>query len=213
MIRRIPLNRRTGLMAGGALLCLTATAAVVGNASIEHRVESRVAAAADCRIQPSGNVTASLDGTFAGLEALSGKADSVTVHASDVNRHGVDVDVDATLHDVKNNGTTQGGTATVTASYDKLTQYFNGKSNARDVTVGSDGTGLAFSTTTKQGVPVTIHATLKTTDDSLSVTPTDITLLGRTVPVDTVSRFSGSSGIADRLEPKTVKFKIGRAHV
>ncbi|MEU6284949.1 DUF2993 domain-containing protein [Streptomyces sp. NPDC047028] len=207
MIRRIPSSRRAGLLAGGTLLCLTATGVLVGNASVEHRVEQRVAAAAHCRMQPSGQVTASLDGTFAGLKALSGQADTVSVHATDVKRHEVALNVDATLHGVHSDGTTKGGTATVTAPYDQLTPYLaeHEGDGSRPLTVGSDGAGLALNTTTGRGLPVTVHTDLKTTGNSLTVTPTDVTVLGRDVPVTQVAAFPGSSGVADELAPKTVK--------
>ncbi|MGW6263469.1 LmeA family phospholipid-binding protein [Streptomyces sp. NPDC055085] len=203
MSSRKSLTNRRAVLAG-AVLCLTGIVVFVGNTTLETRTEERVAAVARCRLQPSGKVTASLAGPFAGIRALSGHVDSVTIHATEVRRHDMDLDVEAAVQDIDSDGTSGKGSVAVVAPYSQLAARFARQKDARSLTVGRDAQGLILSTTSEQGMPIKVHSSLQATDNSITVTPVDVTVFGRSIPVEKLSSFT-TSKMTDELKPRTVK--------
>ncbi|MET9888985.1 LmeA family phospholipid-binding protein [Streptomyces sp. NPDC006465] len=191
-------------------ICLTA--AVAGAATtdlvVERKVQRRVAETAECRLDATRGVQVDLDDTLAGLKALTGTVGAVHVSADGVRRQGTDMDVDVYLRDVSTAGATTGGTATATIAYGALdrTVEQNGADTATGMLkTGTDGTHLTLTGEVGEaGMPVTVVTSLSTTSHSLTITPENVRILGREVPVSTLSVFPGATGFADKLKPRTV---------
>ncbi|MCT9007688.1 DUF2993 domain-containing protein [Streptomyces sp. NPDC054766] len=190
-------------------ICLTA--AVVGAAAtdlvVERKVRNRVAEAAECRLGATRGVQVDLDDTLAGLEALTGTVGGVHVSAEGVRRQGTDMDVDVHLRDVSTGGATSGGTATATIAYGALDETVGaqGGADASGLKTGTDGTHLTLmGAAGSTGMPVTVVTNLSTTAHSLTITPADVQILGREVPVSALSALPGAAGFADKLKPRTI---------
>ncbi|MER5384614.1 LmeA family phospholipid-binding protein [Streptomyces sp. NPDC002688] len=192
-------------------ICLTA--AVAGAATtdlvVEHKVQRRVAETAECRLDATRGVQVDLDDTLAGLKALTGTVGGVHVSADGVRRQGTDMDVDVYLRDVSTAGATTGGTATATIAYDALDTTAAEQSGADTATgglkTGTDGTHLILTGKAGEaGMPATVVTSLSTTAHSLTITPENVRILGREVPVSTLSALPGATGFADKLKPRTV---------
>ncbi|WP_329361698.1 DUF2993 domain-containing protein [Streptomyces sp. NBC_00669] len=197
--RRKPLIVATAVVAGLAVL---ATAA---DLVLAHTARERIARAAGCKLKPTGPVSADLSGSLAGLRLLTGDVGTVHIRAEDVRRDGMDLSVAADLHEVTTKGTMSGGTATATISYDELGKRLNRK--AAGLRPESDGHGGLVLTGTLVGIPlpVTVHTSISTSKDAITVTPTDVDVLGRTLPVSQMTGGQGGSALAAKLAPRTVK--------
>lgn len=201
-LRRTPVLVTAGIAAALA-------GAVVADVAVEHTAQDRIARAAGCRLQARGPVTAELSGTFAGLRALTGQVGSVHLAAEGVRRADTDMDITADLYDVTRDGTISGGRATATIPYEALQKRLadseEAAGGAEGLTVGGDAKGLTLTGTVGGlGLPVTVHASTSTTATGLTITPTTVTVLGRELPIATVSGLPGAAGLAERLAPRTV---------
>lgn len=203
-------------------ICLTAAVAgaVTTDLVVEHKVRGRVARTAQCRLGVTGGVQVDLDDTLAGLKALTGRVGSVHVRADGVRRQGTDMDVDVYLRDVSTGGATAGGTATATIAYGALDRTAADKAAAEatagGLKTGTDGTHLTLTGTAGAGLPVTVVTRLSTTAHSLTITPADVRVLGREVPVSALSALPGAGRFADKLKPRTIdipKLPAGTAFV
>ncbi|WP_164404807.1 MULTISPECIES: LmeA family phospholipid-binding protein [unclassified Streptomyces] len=195
-IRRTPL-----ILAFGLCTVIVATAAA--DLTAGGTAQQRVARAVACRLMPTGPVTAQLTDTLAGLRVLTGNLGTVRITADGVHRGGTDMNVKAVLRDVTAHGATDGGSATATITYRTLRTRMGGA--AAGMTVGAEGTGLAFSgTPAGTGLPVTVHTTIATTSDSLTITPTSVSMFGRAIPVSALSSIPSASGLTQTLEPRTI---------
>lgn len=200
--------RRTPILVTAAI---AATLAAVCGADVvvEHTAQDRIARAAGCRLHARGPVTAELTGTFAGLRTLTGEVGSVRLSARGVRHADTDMNVEADLYGVTRDGGTGGGRATATIPYDALQKRLAEDSaateGASDMKVGGDAKGLTLTGTVGGlGLPVTVHASTSTTANSLTITPTTVTVLGRELPIATVSALPGTAGLSERLAPRTV---------
>ncbi|WP_424216531.1 hypothetical protein ACN20G_30835 (plasmid) [Streptomyces sp. BI20] len=199
---RLPRGRRAAV-AGGCALVLLAGTAVVVDTLVGDRIEERVTAAADCRLD-ARRVTVDL-GRAAGLRALTGDLGEVRVRAEGVRRGGTPVDVDATLRGVTSDGRTSGGTGRATVGYAALADRL--PPEARGMRLGGDGERLTLTGTTGAlGLPVTVTAAVSTAPHAVTVTPEQVTVLGRTLSVSAVSALRDLPGVGDlaaRLAPHT----------
>lgn len=188
----------------------TALAAVfVADTVVEQTARDRIARAAGCRLEARGPVTAELSGAFAGLRALTGQVGSVHLAARGVHRADTDMDIKADLYDVTRDGGMSGGRATATIPYEALQKRLadSGETAAgtEGLTVGGDAKGLTLTGTVGGlGLPITVHASTSATATGLTITPTTVTVLGRELPIATVSGLPGAAGLAERLAPRTV---------
>lgn len=200
-------RRRTSLLLTAALVATTAAAAAVTDATVAHAAGQRIARAAACRLKPSGRVDAGLDSALGGLTALTGSLGGVHIDATGVQRDHSDFDLHVALDNVTTSGSYSSGTATATVPFGSLQQRLG--SGHSGMTVGSDGSGLTLTGTAGQfGLPVVVHTALTTSADSLTVTPTTVTVMGRDVPVSTLESFSGTSSLTGRLAPHTVDLSL-----
>lgn len=72
--------------------------------------------------------------------------------------------------------------------------------------MGGDAKGLTLTGTVGGlGLPVTVHASTSTTAGGLTITPNTVTVLGRELPIATVSGLPGAGGLAEQLAPRTVE--------
>ncbi|SEG82463.1 Protein of unknown function [Actinacidiphila yanglinensis] len=197
--RRRPVLVATAAVAGLAVLAGTA------DLVLAHTARERIAHAASCQLAPAGRVSADLSGSLAGLRLLTGRVGAVHIQADDVRRDGLDLTVAADLRQVTTKGTMSGGTATATLSYDELGKRLN--RNGAGLRPESDGHGGLVLTGTLVGIPlpVTVHTGITTDTDSITITPTDVDVLGRTIPVPQMTSGKSGSALADKLAPRTVK--------
>ncbi|BBB02077.1 hypothetical protein RVR_9789 [Actinacidiphila reveromycinica] len=193
------------MVVAGSVVVGLAVLAATANLVLAHTARERIARAASCRLAPTGSVSADLSGSMAGLRLLTGQVGTVHIRAEDVERDGMALTVAADLHEVTTKGTMSGGTATATVSFDELGKRLDRK--GAGLRPESDGHGGLVLTGTLAGIPlpVTVHTSIRTGKDSVTVTPTDVDVLGRTIPVAQVTRGQGSSGLAAKLAPRTVK--------
>lgn len=202
--RRFVPRRRSVRVATAAV---TGLAVLAGTADLvlAHTARERIAHAASCQLAPAGRVSADLSGSLAGLRLLTGRVGSVHIQADDVRRDGLDLTVAADLRQVTTKGTMSGGTATATLSYDELGKRLN--RNGAGLRPESDGHGGLVLTGTLVGIPlpVTVHTGITTGADSITITPTDVDVLGRTIPVPQMTSGKSGSALADKLAPRTVK--------
>ncbi|MER5488092.1 DUF2993 domain-containing protein [Streptomyces sp. NPDC002812] len=201
-LRRTPVLVTAGITAALA-------GVFVADVVVEHTAQERIARAAGCRLQARGPVTAELSGTFAGLRALTGQVGSVHLAAEGVRRADTDMDIKADLYDVTRDGGMSGGRATATIPYEalqkRLAESGDAAAGAEGLTVGGDAKGLTLTGTVGGlGLPVTVHASTSATPTGVTITPTTVTVLGRELPIATVSGLPGASGLAERLAPRTV---------
>jgi hypothetical protein len=197
-LRRTPL-----LLTAGATAAAVALAGV-GDLLLERAARDRIESAAACRLRPSGPVSADLTGTLAGLRLLTGDVGTVRIAAPDVRRDGTSLSVAAVLHGVTTKGAIGGGTATATLSYDQVGSRLG--SGAAGLRPSSDGHGGLLLTGTLAGIPLplTVHARLSTAAGRLTVTPTDVSLLGQDLPVAGLAADRRTAALAARLRPHSV---------
>ncbi|WP_328302949.1 DUF2993 domain-containing protein [Streptomyces sp. NBC_00435] len=200
--------RRTPVLVTAGI-ATTLAAVFIADVVVEHTAQDRIARAAGCRLQARGPVTAELTGTFAGLRALTGQVGSVQLAAEGVHRADTDMDVRAELYDVTRDGGMSGGRATATIPYSSLQKRLadsgQDTGGAEGMKVGGDAKGLTLTGTVGGlGLPVTVHASTSTTATSLTITPTTVTVLGRELPIATLSGLPGAAGLTERLAPRTV---------
>jgi hypothetical protein len=192
------------VVAVAVVVALTVLAAGA-NLLLAHTARRRIAHAAMCSLRPTGPVEASLSGSLAGLRLLTGQVGSVHIEAQDVRRDGLELSVAADLHRVSTKGTTSGGTATATISYRELGKRLG--SGVAGLRPGADGHGGLLLTGTLAGIPlpVTVHTKITTGTDRLTVAPTDVTVLGRVIPMSELTGSQGNPALAAKLAPRTVK--------
>ncbi|MBS2533883.1 DUF2993 domain-containing protein [Catenulispora sp. NF23] len=200
-------RRRHVLLAAGTALTLTAATAV--DLAVEHTARHRIAQKVACRLHPSGGISADLTSPLAGLRTLTGDVGDVRVDARGVRNHNTDLDLHLNLRGVTTAGTVGSATASAVIGFDELQKHLTRpavttgpNSPTAPATLGDDGTDLAF-TQTLRGMPVTVVAALSTTPDSLTITPTELQVLGRSVPISALSP-TAASGLADKLKPRTI---------
>ncbi|MEZ0110126.1 hypothetical protein ABH920_004141 [Catenulispora sp. EB89] len=195
------LRRRSTVITAG-VVALALVVVLIANGVIKHVAEGRIAHLATCRLQATGPVHAALPGTFAGLGAVFGSVGDVHVQADGVPRDGVTAHVDAVLHDVTPGGATSGGTAIATTPYSAITQQLVQMSGLTDPTMAADGTTGLLITGSRAGLPVTVHATISTSPDSFTITPTTVRVLGRNVSVAGLQSIPLVKDLAHQLDPK-----------
>lgn len=198
--------RRRHKLVAAALAGAVTLGAVGTDLAIEHVADQRMARAISCRLKPAGPVRAQFLGPVAGLQALTGTLGTAQIDADGIHRADTDLDLRILLHDVTTKGAYSTGTATATIPYSSLQQRLSqGKSTA--LTLGSDNAGLTLTTTAGPlGLPVTIHTTLTVTPQSLTITPTTITLMGQQLPVTALAHFPNApAALTSRLTPHTIK--------
>ncbi|MGW5625299.1 LmeA family phospholipid-binding protein [Streptomyces olivaceus] len=199
------MNKRRITIAAISLTVLTATAATA-NAVIERKVEQRVGGMVACRFDAAKHVAVDLDQPLAGLQAVTGHIGEVNVSADGVRRQGMELDIDAQLHDVSTSGTSSGGTAVATIAYSELGKKLPDANGG--MTPGTDGARLTLNGSMgNMGLPVTIVTDLSTTQNSITIAPTHIVVMGREVPVERVSSMPRASELADKLKPRTIEVK------
>jgi hypothetical protein len=195
---------RRGIIVGAAVAAGLVVLAGTADLVLAHTARSRIAGAAECRLEPIGSVSADLSGSLAGLRLLTGKVGDVHILAKDVRRDGMNLSVAADLHQVTTKGTMSGGSATATIPYDELAKQLNRK--AAGLLPRSDGHGGMVLTGTLAGIPlpVTVHTKITAGGDAVTVTPTDVDILGRDIPVSQLTGGQNNS-LASKLGPHTVK--------
>ncbi|MEU6369337.1 DUF2993 domain-containing protein [Streptomyces sp. NPDC046931] len=193
-------------------LLLAATAAVVviapltGSVVVTDRAKQRISRAAACRLAPVGHVSAALDSPLASVNLLRGSVGDVDIHANGLERHGMSMALDAHLRQVTTSGATHGGDATLTIPYTELARRLPGNGTGdTSWTPGTDGRGLTLTGTAGSlGVPVTVHTDITLKAGRLLVTPTELTALGRTLPLDALPGAADGTALAQRLKPRTI---------
>ncbi|MGW7822062.1 hypothetical protein ACWGLF_28975 [Streptomyces puniciscabiei] len=194
---------------GKTRLVLAATAAALALLTsatdlwVEHRTEERIVARAARRLKPGGPVHADLTTPLAGLRTLGGDVGDVEVRAKGVHRQHVVLDVTVRLKDVTTNGDSAGGTATAIIGYDQVTRRL-GAPGSGLTAGGEDGDLILAGSVGRMGLPVTVRTTLSTTAHAFTITPTTVTVLGRSVAVDDLAELPATSGLRDELERRTV---------
>ncbi|SEN74986.1 LmeA family phospholipid-binding protein [Actinacidiphila rubida] len=196
--------RRTPLLVTAGAVAAAVVLAGVGDLVLEHVARGRIAGAAACRLRPSGPVSAGLTGTLPGLRLLTGDVGTVRIAARDVRRDGTSLSVAAELHGVTTGGAIAGGTATATLAYGQLAARMG--SRAAGLRPSGDGHGGLVLTGTLAGIPLplAVHARLATAGGRLTVTPTDVSLLGRQFTVGGLAADPRTSALAGRLGPQSV---------
>jgi hypothetical protein len=194
------LRRRSSLITV-AVTVLVLVAVVIANVVIKHAAEGRVTRLATCRLRATGPVNASLPSTFAGLGAVFGSVGDVRVSADGVQRDGVTAHVEAVLHNVTTGGATSGGTAVATAPYSAMRQQLVQMSGLTDPSMTADGAGLVI-TGTRSGIPVTVHASISTSPDTVTITPATVTVFGRDISVASLRSLPLVGDLARQLDPK-----------
>ncbi|MFJ9818528.1 LmeA family phospholipid-binding protein [Streptomyces sp. NPDC101151] len=197
------MSRRRLLLAATAALAVIAP--LFAGVVVTHHAEQRISRVAACRLAPVGHVSATLDSSLAPVKLLGGSIGDVDIHAGQLERQGTSMDLDAHLRQVTTSGASQGGDATVTIPYAQLVKRLPTVGSGTPWTAGTDGTGLTFTGTTGTlGIPVTVHADITLGANTLIVTPTEVTVLGRTVPVDALPGEAMDKSTAQRLKPREV---------
>lgn len=197
------MNRRRILLAATAAVMVMAPLA--GSVVVTHRAEQRISHAAACRLAPVGQVSATLDSPLASVTMLRGSVGDVELHASELERQGTSMDLDAHLRQVTTSGAIHGGNATVTIPYAQLAKRIPSPSSGTAWTPGTDGTGLTLTGTARTlGLPVTVHTHIALRANTLVVTPAELTVLGRTLPVSTLLSSTRDTSLAERLKPRTI---------
>ncbi|WP_030343562.1 LmeA family phospholipid-binding protein [Streptomyces sp. NRRL S-1022] len=191
------------------LLVLAVTAAVTAlltsatDLLAEHRAEERIVARATRGLRPDGPVHADLTTPFAGLRTLGGEVGDVEVSAEGVHRQHASMDVTVRLDDVTTDGDSAGGTATAVVGYDQVTRRLGTSGNGLRAG-GRAGDLILTGSAGRLGLPVTVRATLSTTPHALTITPTTVSILGRSVAVTDLAGLPGASALREELTPRTV---------
>ncbi|QTD96662.1 DUF2993 domain-containing protein [Streptomyces cyanogenus] len=188
------------------LAAIAATLALLTGATdllVEHRTEGRIVTRAAHRLRPDGSVRADLTTPLAGLRTLGGEVGDVEVSAKGVHRQHAVLDVTVHLKDVTTNGDSAGGTATATVGYDQVSRRLGAMGNGLTAD-GQDGDLILSGNVGRLGLPVAVRATLSTTAHAFTITPTTVSVLGRSVAVDDLAELPATSGLRDELRPRTV---------
>ncbi|ANP52467.1 hypothetical protein J2Z21_008969 [Streptomyces griseochromogenes] len=194
------MNRRTGTR---ILLAVTVTLAALTCATdlvVEHRTEERVVAQASRRLKAEGPVHADLTTPLAGLRTLGGEVGDVEVSAKDIHRQHTTMDVTVRLKGVTTDGDSAGGSATATVGYDQVARRMGSSGDGMTAT-GQNGDLVLSGNTGALGLPVTVRARLTATSDSFTITPTTVTVLGRSMAV---ADLPSAAGLHRELQPRTV---------
>lgn len=204
--------RRTPVLVAAGIVASLAAAVCITDSVVAHSAQDRIARAAGCRLRADGPVTAELGGAFAGLRALSGEVGSLHLEARGVHRSDTDMKVEADLYDVTRDGGVGGGRATATVAYGELQKRLaasgQGGEAASGLKVGADSKGLTFTGTVGGlGLPVTVHASTSTTANSVTVTPTTVSVMGRDMSVGSLKALPGTAGLTEQLAPRTVNIE------
>ncbi|MFE2283504.1 DUF2993 domain-containing protein [Streptomyces sp. NPDC059443] len=205
-------SRRTRALVTAGIVTALACAVFVTDAVAAHSAQDRIARAAGCRLRAGGPVTADLGGTFAGLRALTGEVDSLHLEAQGVHRSGTEMRVEADLREVTRDGGVGGGRATATIPYGELQKRLaasgQAPGGASGLKVGGDTKGLTFTGTVGGlGLPVTVHADTSTTENSVTITPTTVSVFGRDMPISSLKGLPGTGGLTEQLAPRTVNIE------
>ncbi|MEU0008280.1 LmeA family phospholipid-binding protein [Streptomyces sp. NPDC006314] len=169
----------------------------------EHRAQERIAARAARRLKPDGPVNADLTTPLAGLRTLAGEVGDVEVSAEGVHRQHAVLDLTIRLKDVTTNGRSAGGTATATVGYDQVTRRLGAMGNGMTAS-GQAGDLIIEGSIGRLGLPVAVRATLSTTRHAFTITPTTVSILGRSVAVHDLTELPATSTLRDELTPRTV---------
>ncbi|MFJ4525639.1 LmeA family phospholipid-binding protein [Streptomyces sp. NPDC088810] len=169
----------------------------------EHRAKERIVAQAARRLKPDGPVHADLTTPLAGLRTLGGEVGDVDVTAEGVHRQDAVLDVTIRLKDVTTNGYSAGGTATAMVGYDQVTRRLGATGNGLRAG-GKAGDLILTGSVGRLGLPVTVRATLSTTTHAITITPTTVSILGRSAAVDDLAELPAASALHDELTPRTV---------
>lgn len=203
--------RRTPVLVSVGIATALAAAVCITDVVVARSAQDRIARAAGCRLEANGPVSAELTGTFAGLRALTGEVGSLHLAAQGVHRADTEMSVEADLHDVTRDGAVGGGRATATIPYSSLQERLADSAQAGDedpaagMKVGGDAKGLTLTGTVgRLGLPVTVRSSTSTTANSLTITPTTVTVLGREMSIASLSGLPGAGDLAERLAPRTV---------
>ncbi|MEU9444325.1 LmeA family phospholipid-binding protein [Streptomyces sp. NPDC048304] len=172
---------------------------------IEHRTEERLAARASRRLKADGPVHADLTTPLARLRILGGDVGDVESSAKGVRRQHAVPDVTVRLKDVMTNGDSAGGTGTATVACEQVTRRLDALGNGLTAG-GQDGDLVLHGSVGRLGLPVTVRAALSTTAHALTITPTRVSVLGRSVPVGDLAGLPATAGLRDEPEPTTVPF-------
>ncbi|UXY31715.1 DUF2993 domain-containing protein [Streptomyces sp. HUAS TT20] len=197
------MNRRRKTIIALAGAAAVAVAVCATNLVVEHQAEQRVAEVASCRLKPRGPVQADLTTPLAGLRALGGDVGDVDVHAEGVRRQDVVMDVAVSLKGVTTDGASDGGTADATIGYDQLDRHMGSLGDGL-TPGGRDGDLTLSGSVGSLGLPVTVVAKLSTRTNAVTITPTTVTVLGRSVPVDDLTALPAAARLKNELKPRTV---------
>lgn len=196
--------RRGPLPAVGCAVVALAVLAGVGDVLIEHTARHRIVAAATCRLKPVGHVSAQLSGSLAGLRMLTGDVGTVRIRAQDVERDGTRLSVAAEVRGVTTGGGSSGGSAVATIPYDQVSKRLGG--GIAGLRPRADGPHGLVLTGTLAGIPlpVTVRARISASGQKLTVTPTDVAILGEDFTVARLSSSPRTAALAGSLGPRTV---------
>ncbi|MFE2103779.1 hypothetical protein, partial [Streptomyces sp. NPDC059468] len=161
---------------GAALAALVCTTDLL----VEHRTEERIDIQASRRLKPQGPVHADLTTPLAGLRTLGGEIGDVELSAKGVHRQHAVMDVNVRLKDVTTDGDSAGGTGTATVGYDQVSRRMGALGDGLTAG-GQDGDLILGGSVGRLGLPVTVRAEVSTTPDTFTVTPTTVTVLGRSM--------------------------------
>lgn len=200
-------RRRVVWLVATALVVAT----VVGDRVMHSTIEARIAGRAGCMLR-SSDVTASLRSLTTLPHLATGELGTVDVRACDARRNGMPLDVTASLHGVRTDGRVATSTETVAVPYQPVLHRRGAgmpASPGRLTVTGIAGDGrdlLIHAPAAQFGVPVDVSATLTTTSDSVTITPTRLSMLGHTIPVAAIRGVLGARDprAARGLHPRTI---------
>jgi len=191
--KRIWIPAAAGLVMGVVLL---------GNHLVRSSAESKIAKTVACGLKSSGPTSAHLTGPWAGLGILSGDLGTVNVSAEQVRLGDTSVNVTATLHHVTTSAKTTGGKASTTIAYAQLQRRLSAELGT-DLQLTGDGHNLVIDTTF--GIPVTVDATLTTAPQAVTITPTQVGVLGQKYSVPALLRSPLSAMLPkNTLQPRII---------
>jgi hypothetical protein len=142
--------------------------------------------------------------SLAGLRTLAGDVGDIEVSARGVRRGHNVLDVSLRLKDVTTGGAGAGGTGTATVGYDQVTRCLGGLGDDGLTAGGQDGALFLSGSVGRLGLPVVVRAGVSTTAAALTITPTTVTVLGRSVAVGDLAARPGAAGLRDELAPRTL---------
>ena len=146
--------------------------AALGNQLVRSSAESRIAETFACELKTSAPATAHLQNRWAAVGALEGDLGRVTIATEKARLGGTAMDLTATLEHVTTGGRTSGGNASAAIDYAELQKRLGD-----DLQLAGNGENLLINTTF--GIPVTVYATLAAGPQAVTVTPVQVSALGR----------------------------------